>query len=191
MTSTLAFRAQTASNWLLYWEVVQRTSYVPSEFVTVGNFNFEHVFQERADYISINEQKEKFDPLSEPESQRSFSSSLSEIYKWCLTLYFIDKINVRLVILHNIWFSMHQYRKHNRNREKKCCLLIINFDKCDLLWSVLFLCNLPWTFSAIFSLSEQTDSFYRQTVSGNNSFGWVLFLTSTHIQTIYGHFTAK
>ena len=60
--------------------VVQRTSYVPSEFVTVGNFNFEHVFQERADYISINEQKEKFDLLSD-QAQRSNSSPLIEIFK--------------------------------------------------------------------------------------------------------------
>ena len=41
--------------------VVQRTSYLPSEIVSVGNFSFEHVFQERADYISVNEQKQEFD----------------------------------------------------------------------------------------------------------------------------------
>lgn len=41
--------------------VVQRTSYLPSEIVGVGKFSFEHVFQERADYISINEQKQEFD----------------------------------------------------------------------------------------------------------------------------------
>lgn len=41
--------------------VVQRTSYLPSEIVSVGKFSFEHVFEERADYISINEQKQEFD----------------------------------------------------------------------------------------------------------------------------------
>ena len=41
--------------------VIQRTSYLPSEIVSVGNFSFEHVFQERADYISVNEQKQEFD----------------------------------------------------------------------------------------------------------------------------------
>ena len=44
--------------------VVQRTSYLPSEIVSVGNFSFDHVFQERADYISINEQKKEFDVIS-------------------------------------------------------------------------------------------------------------------------------
>ena len=44
--------------------VVQRTSYLPSEIVSVGNFSFEHVFQERGDYISINEQKQEFDIIA-------------------------------------------------------------------------------------------------------------------------------
>ena len=45
--------------------VVQRTSFLPSEIVSVGKFSFEHVFQERGAYISINNKKREFELMEE------------------------------------------------------------------------------------------------------------------------------
>ena len=49
--------------------VVQKTSYLPSEIVSVGKFNFENVFKERVDYIAINDQKKGFDEITNIRSE--------------------------------------------------------------------------------------------------------------------------